>query len=150
MASVLDVAQFILQKQGKTTTMKLQKLVYYSQAWSLVWDEEPMFPEKIQAWANGPVVRKLYDQHRGAFQVTSLRRGNPDNLTDTQKETIYAVLEGYGNKSAQWLSDLTHMEKPWGATRKGLQEGASSEKEIKHETLYSYYSTLPLEPTNSE
>ncbi len=150
MVSVLDVAQCILQKQGKMTTMKLQKLVYYSQAWSLVWDREPLFPEKIQAWANGPVVRKLYDQHKGAFQVTSLRGGDPNNLTDTQRETIDAVLEGYGNRSAQWLSDLTHMEEPWGVTREGLQEGAASEKEIKHETLHNYYSSLPPDSPDSE
>ena len=147
MAGVLDVAKYVLDKQGQMTTMKLQKLVYYCQAWSLVWDEEPIFPEKIQAWANGPVVRKLYDQHQGAFQVTSLRRGNPVNLTDTQRETIDAVLEVYGNRSAQWLSDLTHLEEPWGATRTGLQEGASSEREITHETLYNYYSTLPPDLT---
>ncbi len=150
MANVLDVAQYILKKQGRMTTMKLQKLVYYCQAWSLVWDEKPMFPEKIQAWANGPVVRKLYDQHMGAFQVTSLRRGDPDNLTDTQRETIDAVLEEYGNRSAQWLSDLTHMEEPWDVTRKGLREGAASEEEIKHETLYNYYSSLPPDLTRSE
>ena len=38
---VFDVAAYILQKTGSMTTMKLQKLVYYSQAWSLVWDEKP-------------------------------------------------------------------------------------------------------------
>ena len=37
MASVYDVAAYILEKQGAMTTWKLQKLVYYSQAWSLVW-----------------------------------------------------------------------------------------------------------------
>ena len=150
MANVLDVAQYILKKQGRMTTMKLQKLVYYCQAWSLVWDEEPLFPEKIQAWANGPVVRKLYDQHQGSFRVTSLRRGDPDDLTDTQRETIDAVLEGYGERSAQWLSDLTHMEEPWGATRKGLPEGTGSEREIKHDTLYNYYSSLPPNIASSE
>jgi uncharacterized phage-associated protein len=35
MASVLDVAQYILNRQGMMTTMKLQKLVYYVMAWSL-------------------------------------------------------------------------------------------------------------------
>jgi len=28
--SVMDVASYILEKQGEMTTMKLQKLVYYS------------------------------------------------------------------------------------------------------------------------
>ncbi|MFC2047220.1 Panacea domain-containing protein [Chloroflexota bacterium] len=150
MASVLDVAQYILQKQGRMTTMKLQKLVYYSQAWSLVWDVESLFPEKIQAWANGPVVRELYDQHTGVFQITSLRRGNPDTLTDTQRETIDAVLEEYGNRSAQWLSDLTHLEEPWNITREGLAEGENSEREITPEILHNYYSSLPSNPDDSE
>lgn len=59
MASVYDVATYILEKQGAMTTWKLQKLVYYSQAWSLVWDDDVLFPEEIEAWANGPVVREL-------------------------------------------------------------------------------------------
>jgi uncharacterized phage-associated protein len=59
MASAHDVAAYILSRQGRMTAMKLQKLVYYSQAWSVVWDERPLFPEKIEAWANGPVVRDL-------------------------------------------------------------------------------------------
>ena len=43
MASVFDVAKYILHKLGTVTTWKLQKLVYYCQAWSLVWDDEPLF-----------------------------------------------------------------------------------------------------------
>ena len=42
---VFDVAAYILEKIGSMTTMKLQKLVYYSQAWSLVWDEKRLFEE---------------------------------------------------------------------------------------------------------
>ncbi|HSX11345.1 MAG TPA: type II toxin-antitoxin system antitoxin SocA domain-containing protein, partial [Chlamydiales bacterium] len=64
--SVLDVAAYILEKQPKNepiTAWKLQKLVYYCQAWSLVWDEKPLFKEKILAWANGPVVKELYLRH---------------------------------------------------------------------------------------
>ena len=57
--SVFDVAAYILDKLGPISTIKLQKLVYYCQAWSLVWDEEPLFSERIEAWVNGPVVREL-------------------------------------------------------------------------------------------
>ena len=65
--SVLDVAAYILDKRGKMSTWKLQKLCYYAQAWSLVWDEEPLFEENIEAWANGPVVPRLYRKHQGQF-----------------------------------------------------------------------------------
>ena len=60
MAKVKDVAQYILEKQGDMTTIKLQKLVYYCQAWALVWTEAPLFEEKIEAWANGPVTPELF------------------------------------------------------------------------------------------
>jgi hypothetical protein len=58
-ATVFDVAAYILEKKGEMSAWRLQKLVYYSQAWSLVWDERPLFDEPIQAWANGPVCLAL-------------------------------------------------------------------------------------------
>ncbi len=70
-ASVLDVAAYILQSQGPMTHMKLQKLCYYSQAWHLAWDGAPLFPEKIEAWANGPIIPVLYEALRGEFKVDS-------------------------------------------------------------------------------
>ena len=54
MANVFDTAKYILEQKGDMSTMKLQKLCYYSQAWGLVWDDEPLFDEDFEAWANGP------------------------------------------------------------------------------------------------
>ena len=144
MASVFDVAQYILQKQDTITAMKLQKLVYYCQAWSLVWDEKPLFNKTIAAWASGPVVRELYNAHKGMFAVTSssLQKGNPDNLTQVQKETVGAVLDFYGDKPAQWLSDLTHIEEPWKSARKGVQEGENCDNEITIASMCEYYSEI--------
>ncbi len=142
MANVFDVAKYILEMQGSMTTMKLQKLVYYCQAWSLVWDEKPLFPECIRAWASGPVVRELYDLHKGAFKISHLRKGNVENLQQDEKETIVAVLKTYGNKSAQWLSDLTHMENPWSEARQGVSAGQSCDKEITLASMCEYYSSL--------
>lgn len=68
-ASVLDVAACVLESQGPMSHMKLQKLCYYSQAWHLAWEGVPLFPERIEAWANGPVVPVLYEALRGEFQV---------------------------------------------------------------------------------
>jgi len=142
MANVFDVAQYILQKQGTMTTMKLQKLVYYCQAWSLVWDDRPLFNDRIEAWASGPVVPSLYNEHKGRFEIESLSLGQPDRLNDCERDTIDAVLDVYGEKSAQWLSDLTHMEKPWKQTRQGRRPGENSRKEINHALMAEYYSSL--------
>ncbi len=142
MATVHDVAAYILQKKGEMTAMKLQKLVYYSQAWALVWDEEPLFRERIEAWANGPVVPALYSEHRGLFKVASWQKGDSANLTPSQRETVDAVLKYYGHRSSQWLSDLTHREDPWVEARQGLGPGERGSEVISHASMAEYYGSL--------
>lgn len=141
MPSVFDVADYILKLRGSMTTMKLQKLVYYCQAWSLVWDEAPIFNEPIEAWANGPVVRALYEKHRGQFVVASVG-GNPKCLNKDQRETVEAVMEHYGDKSSQWLSDLTHREAPWREARLGLGDNERGNTEITLGSMADYYGNL--------
>lgn len=142
MASVHDVAAYILKKQGSMTTMKLEKLVYYCQAWSLVWDEEPLFGERIEAWANGPVIPVLFDRHRGVFKVEDWRHGDSAVLTGKQKDTIKAVLGFYGNRPSQWLSDLSHREEPWLSARQGLAPLERGNNEITHASMAEYYGSL--------
>lgn len=143
MATVFDVAAYILEQQGEMTAMKLQKLVYYAQAWSLVWDEKPLFENRIEAWANGPVVPDLYQAHKGMFRVAyGMISGEETELAPEQKETIDAILKYYGDKSSQWLSDLTHAEDPWKDARCGLDAGERGNREITHEAMAEYYGSL--------
>jgi uncharacterized phage-associated protein len=144
MADVFDVASYILKRRGPMTAMKLQKLVYYCQAWSLVWDEAPLFDERIEAWANGPVCPELYDVHRGWFTVSpsEFKRGDTTKLTKEQAETIDRVLDAYGKLSSQELSDLTHREDPWKEARRGLPATIRSNVEITHAAMAEYYEGL--------
>ena len=142
MASVFDVVAFVLERQGSMTTWKLQKLVYYCQAWSLVWDDDILFPEEIEAWANGPVVRELYNAHRSKYRISCLRKGHPKSLTETQRKTVDAMLAFYGDRSPQWLSDLTHMETPWQSARQGFPDGMRGNTIIPKEALAEYYGSL--------
>jgi uncharacterized phage-associated protein len=139
--TVHDIAAYIVPKQGPMTALKLQKLVYYAQAWSLVWDERPLFSESIEAWANGPVVRELYDRHRGQYTVHGWK-GNVDALDAAARETIDAVLSLYGSKDSHWLSNLTHQEDPWKNARVGLRPGDRGDHEITHAAMHEYYSSL--------
>ncbi len=140
-AKVEDIAEYILSKTGNITAMKLEKLVYYSQAWSLVFDDEPLFAEKIEAWANGPVVRELYKRHAGSYLVTSVG-GNLSTLKESAKKRIDSVLKVYADKTAQWLSDLTHSERPWQSARKNIPEGENSQNEITLESMKNFYTEL--------
>lgn len=143
MATVFDVAKYILEQRGKLSTMKLQKLCYYAQAWSLVWDDEPLFDEDFEAWANGPVCPELFSFSKGQFAVTPEEmRGDSANLSNGQKDTIDEVLRYYGDKNAQWLSQLTHMEDPWKDARQGLLPGQRCNSVVSKESMAMYYGGL--------
>jgi uncharacterized phage-associated protein len=143
MATVHDVAAYVLHRQGRITAMKLQKLVYYAQAWSLVWEERPLFSERIEAWANGPVVPALYERHRGEFELERWPWGDAETLTGVEREVVDEVLDFYGPRTAQWLSDLTHRERPWIEARVGLGPGERGAREIGVASMMEYYAGIP-------
>ncbi len=142
MATIHDVAAYILKKLGPMSAMKLQKLVYYAQAWSLVWEDRPIFRARIEAWANGPVAPILYKKHRGSFRIQKWPEGDASRLSEEDSTTVNSVVKFYGDKSPQWLSDLTHMEDPWIIARRGLAPGATSNNEITIESMQDYYASL--------
>lgn len=143
--SVFDVAQYvIMQLREPCSTMKLHKLLYYCQAWYLVWEDKPLFNEAIEAWANGPVVRELFNYHQGLYWATrdQISLGNPSKLNSTQKEDINSVLSFYGWRSSQWLIDQTHIEAPWRNARKGLSPNERGYRIISLESMSEYYGSL--------
>jgi len=143
MTTVFDVTDYILEKTGPITVMKLQKLVYYCQAWSLVWENTPLFEDKIEAWMNGPVIPALFERHKGSLHLNKNEiSGTSELLSNSQKETIEQVIGFYADKSAQWLNDLTHREKPWRDARQGLSSNHRGNNEISLASMHEYYSSI--------
>lgn len=144
MANVYDVAKYILSKTDRISTWKLQKLCYYSQAWTIAWDGAPLFNEEFEAWANGPVCRELFNCHKGKFSVgtSDLSKGNISNLTPEQKDNIDIVIRDYGGMSPYELRELTHSETPWINARAGLPEGVPSDNVISKGDMSDYYGGL--------
>ena len=80
MATVFDVAKYILDKYGSMSAMKLQKLIFYSQAMSLVWDDVPLFEEDFEAWAKVPFAANFSTCTREnlcSITATFLPRASP-------------------------------------------------------------------------
>ena len=122
--------------------MKLQKLLYYSQAWSLVWDGRPLFAARVEAWANGPVVREVFKAYQGQYVINEAKFGDRKALKAEEKKTVDAVLDFYGGKTGFYLSELTHGEQPWKDARKGLAPGELGDTEITKAAMRDYYSSL--------
>ncbi len=145
MPSILDAAKYILEKQGSLSALKLQKLTYYTHAWCLAWTDEALFPEEFQAWRNGPVNPDLYQRYRDEYPVTStMVPGDSATLSEDQQDTIDHVLKAYGDKSPQWLSDLTHAEDPWrnACDRAHPQAGEHCDEVIAKTEMLEYYASL--------
>jgi uncharacterized phage-associated protein len=147
MHTVFDVANYILNKTGLLTTMKLQKLVYYAQAWSLAWDEHPLFDEDFEAWANGPVCPTLFSAHEGIFVVdkNSFKAKQEEPFTSDEIETMDNVLAYYADKTPLWLTNLIQLELPWQLARKGIPIGARSSTVISKDSMKEYYMGLKEE-----
>lgn len=142
MASVHDVAAYILELQHPMTTMKLQKLCYYSQGWTLALEGTPLFDEEIQAWANGPVVSALFARHRGRFQVEDWADGDSSRLSERERQVVSAVVETYGQLNGQQLSEKSHAEAPWQAARGDTPPGSRSNAILDLDVMQEYFGSL--------
>ena len=117
----VSVANYILGI-GETlgdhiTHLKLQKLLFYSQAFYLgAYNGEKLFPEKVEAWEHGPVVRKVWDKYKGYGShplMSDPPGGQPVQFEHRQMVLINDVYETYGQYSAWRLRQMTHKELPW-------------------------------------
>ena len=144
MIKVFDIAKYILSKKGKMTSIKLQKLCYYSQAWSLVWDGIPLFNEEFEAWPNGPVCVELDKKLNNKFVINKnfFDDKKSINLSVEQKQTIDAVLDAYGDKDGYYLMQLTHIEKPWKDARGSRDIAATCNNIISKKSMQVYYGGL--------
>lgn len=138
MASVDDVAAAILERTGTVATSKLQKLLYYAQAWHFVLTNKKIFSNRIEARAQGPVVPDLQHQQKRNFEVSQWNKGNPARLSDAERETVDWVVRQYGEFSVEALSSMTRMEMSW------MAGGAGEEIDLRQ--MASNYSRQRSSP----
>jgi uncharacterized phage-associated protein len=148
MKTALDVAHYFLKRldreAGDTMSpLKLQKLLYYAQAWSLVLNNQPIFPEDIEAWVSGPVVRKVWNEYQ-AYKYRDIPEPPEFNLEfdGEELEVLEEVWKTYGELSAKRLQELTHLETPWQNARQGLEPAEKSSNIISHTAMKSFYGNL--------
>jgi uncharacterized phage-associated protein len=144
MLHVWDVGEFFLRETGRPIdAMKLEKLCYYTLAWSLAWDRGEIFPERFQAWESGPVVRELFQRHKGQYLVSTVN-GDALKIAENRldRATATDVLGFYGKFTGAQLSEMTHREDPWRLTREraGCQPGDYCDVEIDNGIIRQFYS----------
>lgn len=135
-----DVAKYFLSvegDEGEISNLKLQKLVYYAQGFSLALLDKPLFDEPIEAWMHGPVVASLYHRY-SPYRSTSIPAPAQFDATvfsREQRRLLDDVYEVYGQYSAWKLRQLTHAEAPW---KDNYEEGVAS-KVIPSDEMEAYF-----------
>ena len=124
------------------THLKLQKLLYFSQAWFLAFYGQSLIKENFLAWEYGPVERSTYKRfkHYGRDPITE--EIAPPKLPEPIKHHIFNVLKVYGAYTAFKLAQITHDDKPWKDARGNLPEDAHSEKVITKQSITDYYQNV--------
>lgn len=119
MVDILDAARYFVflsygRKQYSLTPLKLQKILYLAQGWSYVWDNHAAFPDDFEAWQYGPVNEKVYEEFKRYGRSEIPEREGIGFLRDFEvTETLTAIWDEYGKKTAYDLVELTHQQKPW-------------------------------------
>lgn len=151
MCTIYDVANYFIKQsnndeENSMTPLKLQKLCYYAQAWSLVWDGKELFEDDFQAWVHGPANYDLFRKYQNACRnevITEVDKNyNDDVFSKDQIETLNVVWEEYGKFTGKYLEQLTHQERPWKETRGDLQPGMRCHDIIPKELMKEFYETL--------
>ena len=147
MRCALDIAKYILciaQENGDLiTNLKLQKLLYYAQAWFMVNnDGERLFEDEIEAWQYGPIVKAVYNEYkRFGRQAIELEDCNLKTdfgfLSDNVKTFLDEFCQEYFRYSAFEMVASTHQEKPW---QEAVKQGYNTI--IDTNLMFKYYSEM--------
>jgi len=145
------LAEYIAQKTGSMSHLKLQKLLFYVEAYHLAYFGESIINDEFEAWVHGPVSRKVYNALKD-FSILHAEiqytKGNDEytpmeiisnKITKDQLMLIGDVLDSLGDKSALELENFTHSELPWIEARNGLHSADKSTRLISKETMKNYY-----------
>ena len=142
------------------THLKLQKILYYTQAYHLVYfNKHTIFDDIPEAWVNGPVYRIIYDsfKHLGVRSPLSykedaelkiearyeqLKNNLEACLTKEQVLFINSIFNHFGTMTSEKLVYLTHKEKPWNEAREGIGPFDYSNEKISFDSMYNFYSKV--------
>lgn len=144
----MQISNYFIKKSkedGKEiTNKKIQKLLYYAQAWSMTLRNRPLFDEPIEAWVHGPAIKKIYEIYAQFGRDDIASHYSKDDLVTTaidedEEELLKVIWDSYGRYTAEDLEMLTHSEEPWQEARAGVEPYMASTNEITLESMRKFY-----------
>lgn len=145
---VIQVANYFLKlgrnQNKEVTNKKLQKLLYFSQAWSVTLRDKILFKDNIEAWVHGPALPRIYNMFSrygrdDLVKVVDASKLDISGLTSEEIDLLKAVWNVYGKYTGDDLEVLSHSELPWQNARKGLEPYEGSNRVISIDSMKTFY-----------
>lgn len=144
------LANYILMNYGPMSHLKLQKLLFYCEAYHLAYFERSLLDEDFEAWVHGPVCREVFNHFKGKSLIYSdlLFTGDArsahaefdaQKLSSTQLDFLSDVLGSLSSWTAFELENATHNEKPWMEARSGYGSADKCSVAISKESMKDFY-----------
>jgi uncharacterized phage-associated protein len=152
-----DIASYFITFSNSVgdyiSNLKLQKLLYYSQAWYLGIKKKQLFQDDFEAWVHGPVIRRIYgnykcygynpivldkDEGEVETEILNFKKSFGNELTSF----LQSIIDEYFGLSAWTLEKLVHQEAPWIFAREGLDDYEPSTNIISKKSMMDYYTKL--------
>jgi uncharacterized phage-associated protein len=124
------------QVREGVTNLKLQKLLYFAQAYYLAKLNRPLFSNRIEAWKYGPVVPDVYREYKNYNSKPIIELKETSGISQEDKKMLQNIWETFGGYSAGRLVDISHAHSPW------KEAYESTDNEITKESLAEYYGPL--------
>jgi|GEM_PF-2755616 len=125
-----QIIERVIREGDAISSLKLQKLLYYSHGWTLALEGDGLFSEYIEAWKDGP-VHSVYREF-SRFSASGII--NDDTLQLNNDPILDAVVMTYGGLLASMLRNQTHRESPWLDWYDGTMRQA-----IPHEAIRNFF-----------
>ena len=151
MYAVNDIADLIITKikcddeNASLINLKLQKLLYYVQAWSYGINGQPFFNGEFEAWVHGPVNREIFNRFNpqktlySEIELSDRKNVNVKLNTQDDEEFFDFIMENYAKFSGVQLENLSHQEQPCISARGNKDRYEKCDTVISAQSMKDYY-----------
>ena len=147
MSKQLETATRYFINELKPDTLKLQKLLYFTQGISYCMNDEEFFEEEFEAWVHGPVIPAIYHRYKEYGYNPININYEIANIDSPQLNVLEYVKSNYGKYDGKYLEGLTHKQTPWLYARQGLDPDERDDKNMPKEIIADYFIGLMFQPT---
>lgn len=143
------LANYVIMRCNKEnkeiSNLKLQKMVFYCQAYHIARYRERLIDNQFEAWRHGAVLPALYDDYSylGYSNIHKYNEVEYNNMRSEFGEYLTGfldkIIDKYSVLTPSEIRELNHREEPWIEAREGYEPEERCNEEIKEEIIYRYY-----------